>query len=75
MSQPNHEDWGKIHAMAWKDSEYKSLLESDPRAALDKYCESEGKEPFKKIVMVGGKPDDALDHLLHDAHQAPPACC
>ncbi|MCV6585665.1 MAG: hypothetical protein OIF47_09025 [Marinibacterium sp.] len=75
MNTPTSDDWGKVHAKAWQDPEFKALLESNPREAMDAYCEEQGKPPFDKIVLLGGKPDDALDHLLHEAHQAPPACC
>ncbi|MEW2917428.1 MULTISPECIES: hypothetical protein [Ruegeria] len=76
MTAPTNEDWGKMHAKAWKDPEFRTLLEQDPTAAVKAYGEEIGKT-FSKIVNVGDKPDDVHDDDLHehDTAVAPPACC
>ncbi len=76
MSAPTNEDWGKMHAKAWKDPEYRTLLEQDPTSAVKAYGKEIGKE-FTQIVNIGDKPSDVSDDDLHthDDAVAPPACC
>ena len=76
MTAPTNEDWGKMHAKAWKDPEYRAMLEQDPTAAVHAYGEEVGKT-FTQIVNIGEKPSDASDDDLHnhDDAVAPPACC
>jgi len=76
MGAPSSDDWGKIHAKAWKDADFRDLLERDPKEALAVYGGEVGKT-FSKVVTIADKPADAADHELHEheAATAPPACC
>jgi hypothetical protein len=76
MAAPTSKDWGKIHAMAWRDRDFRKLLETDPKKALAKYGKTVGKR-FDKVVRVSAKPKGvpAADHHKHSTAIAPPACC
>jgi hypothetical protein len=76
------EDWGKIHAKAWLDPEFRALLESDPTGAIRAYEKSAGYKPgyFDKIVRVGKPPskkamNKADPEILAAAAPWPPWCC
>lgn len=76
MAAPTKADWGHIHAKAWKDKEFRALLETDPKEALAQFGKETGKT-FDKVVKVKAKPkgvhvDDLHKHV--DA-KVPPACC
>jgi hypothetical protein len=73
---PTKEDWGKIHAKAWKDPQFRQLLETNPTEAVKKYGNEVGKA-FDKIVAVDPPPNpgDVPEELWPLLHQAPPACC
>jgi hypothetical protein len=76
MSAPTNKDWGRIHAKAWRDAEFRKLLEQDPKKALAQYGREVGKT-FDKIVKIGRKPKGVADEDLdrHKNATAPPACC
>lgn len=74
VPQPTGEDWGKIHALAWKNSSFRDLLEKDPTRAVKEYGEKHGKE-FEKIVVVRPAPKDIPDEFLADVNPFPPSCC
>jgi hypothetical protein len=76
MSAPTSKDWGRIHAKAWRDAEFRKLLEQDPKRALAQYGKEVGKT-FDKIVKIGRKPKGVADEDLdrHKDATAPPACC
>ncbi len=74
MGMPTEDDWGQIHKMAFESDEFRSMLEADPRKALDAYCEKHGKPKFDKIVSMPQASGD-LDEYLHEKYKAPPACC
>ena len=76
MGAPTNSDWGKIHAKAWRDADFRKLLESDPKKAVAKYGKEVGKT-FDKIVKVAPKPKGvAAEDLSKDkSATAPPACC
>jgi len=76
MGAPTKKDWGAIHAKAWRDKEFRKLLETDPAKAVKKYGKEVGKT-FDKVVKVGPKPKDTADADLHKHESAkqPPACC
>ncbi len=76
MSAPTNKDWGRIHAKAWRDAEFRKLLEQDPKRALAQYGKEVGKT-FDKIVKIGRKPKGVADEDLdrHKNATAPPACC
>lgn len=76
MSAPSNSDWGKIHAKAWREPEFRQLLEQDPKKALAQYGKEVGKT-FDKVVKVGAKPKGVANELLHKHANAtaPPACC
>jgi hypothetical protein len=67
------EDWGNIHAKAWRDPEFKRLLETDPTKAIRDYGQSIGKT-FDKIVFVRPRPNIA-DEFLPFVNPFPPSCC
>ncbi len=74
MTEITNEDWGKIHAKAWKDHAFRSLLEKDPTAAIHQYGKEVGKT-YTKIVKVPDRPAGVADAHLHEQHQGPVACC
>lgn len=76
MSAPTNKDWGRIHARAWRDPEFRKLLEQDPRKAVARYGKEVGKT-FDKVVKLGPKPKGVDDEDLHRHRDAvaPPACC
>jgi hypothetical protein len=51
MSAPTEGDWGKIHAKAWTDPEFRKLLETDPTRAVREYGNKAGKR-FEKILHI-----------------------
>ena len=63
--KPSHDDWNKIHAKAWKDPEFRELLETDPRKAVDQWGAERGVK-FDKVVHTADPTDGDV---------APPACC
>ena len=52
MGAPTNKEWGKIHAKAWRDPEFRKLLEQDPKKAMAQYGKEVGKT-FDKVVKVG----------------------
>ena len=74
MSEISNEEWGKIHAKAWRDPKFRALLESDPTAAIKQYGKEVGKL-YTKIVKLEARPPDVSDADLDQADQFPPACC
>jgi hypothetical protein len=82
MAKLSDEDWGKIHAKAWVEPEYRKLLESDPTKAIRAYEKSIGKPVgyFDKIVRVGKAPSAAAlkktpMEVLERSAPWPPWCC
>jgi hypothetical protein len=78
------DDWGKIHAMAWLDPEFRKLLESDPTKAIRAYEKAIGKDKghFDKIVRLTTPPTpskgsikDIPLEVLQKAAPWPPWCC
>jgi hypothetical protein len=76
------DDWGKIHARAWLNAEFRKLLESDPTAAIREYEASLGKKAghFDKIVRVGPAPNrkstkNIPQDVLEKSAPWPPWCC
>jgi hypothetical protein len=76
------EDWGKIHARAWLDPEFRKLLESDPTAAIRAYEKSIGQRAgyFDKIVRLSRPPGQKVlkstpQEVLERAAPWPPWCC
>lgn len=74
MAAPTKEDWSHIHAKAWKEPEFRNLLENDPSAALAHYGEKTGKV-FDQVIDIGPRPEGVSDEDLHKHHKIPPACC
>jgi hypothetical protein len=77
-------DWGKIHARAWLNPEFRKLLESDPTAAIREYEKVTGKKPghFDKIVRLTTPPPPSRkslksipEEVLQRAAPWPPWCC
>ena len=82
MAKLTDEDWGKIHAMAWLDPDFRKLLESDPTAAIRAYEKSTGKARgyFDKIVRLERPPSKKTaksvpEEILQKAAPWPPWCC
>jgi hypothetical protein len=73
---PTAEDWGNIHAKAWKDAQFRHLLETDPTKAVTQYGAQIGKK-YERIVIVAPAPNPAKipEELWPLLLQAPPACC
>ena len=76
MGAPSNKDWGRIHAKAWRDPAFRTLLETDPAKAVAKYGKEVGKT-FDKVVKVRARPKGVADAELHKQADAttPPACC
>lgn len=76
MSAPTNKDWGRIHAKAWRDPQFRKLLEQDPKKAIAQYGKEVGKK-FDRVVKVTPKPKGvkAEDLHRHENATAPPACC
>jgi hypothetical protein len=74
VAEISNEEWGKIHAKAWRDPEFKRLLETDPTKAIRDYGKEVGKT-FDRIVTVRDKPTDVSEEHWPTFHQVPPACC
>lgn len=75
MADITGDDWGEIHAKAWRDPDFKRLLETDPTAAIRLY--GNGCKPpkvFDRIVFVRPKPD-IDDKFLPFVNPFPPSCC
>jgi hypothetical protein len=75
-------DWGKIHAMAWRDPKFRTMLESNPTAAVREYEKSIGKARgyFDKIVSLPRSPSKkAIKSMSETELQSiapwPPWCC
>jgi hypothetical protein len=82
MARLSDEDWGKIHAKAWLEPDYRKLLESDPTKAIREYEKSIGKSSgyFDQIVRVGKAPSVGTLkkvplEVLQRAAPWPPWCC
>jgi hypothetical protein len=69
-----NKDWGKIHAKAWLDPEFRNLLETDPTRAIKQYGREVGKT-FDKIVKLRAKPKGIPDDFLADVNPFAPSCC
>jgi hypothetical protein len=74
VDQLTGEDWGKIHAMAWRDDRFRDLLEANPTAAVQEYGNRVGKV-FKKILILRRRPQNIPDEFLADINPFPPSCC
>jgi hypothetical protein len=76
MAAPTKKDWGQIHARAWRDPEYRKLLETDPTKAVKQYAKQAGKT-FDRVMKIAPKPKGSDQDKLHTAPEAttPPACC
>jgi hypothetical protein len=69
-----NQDWGKIHAKAWRDPKFRHLLETDPTAAIKCYGLAVGKT-FGKMVIVRPRPASVHDSALEEVNPFPPSCC
>jgi hypothetical protein len=76
MGAPTNKDWGRIHAKAWRDPEFRNLLEQDPKKAIAQYGKQIGKT-FDQVVKVRPRPRGVAAEELerHPDATAPPACC
>ncbi|MGZ3391023.1 MAG: hypothetical protein ACXVCF_15700 [Isosphaeraceae bacterium] len=69
-------DWGKIHAKAWREEEFRRLLETDPTKAVRDYAQQNGLK-VTKIVKLRPAPDphDIPPEFWDDVNPFPPSCC
>jgi hypothetical protein len=63
-------DWAQVYAKAWLDDGFRTLLETDPTAALKQYAKEHGLA-WTKLVQVpqvgapaAGDPDENCIHLV-----------
>jgi hypothetical protein len=71
-------DWGKIHAMAWREPRFGKLLENDPTAAVREYLEAKypGFDVTKiQILKLRPEPCGVDPEFLEDVNPFPPSCC
>jgi hypothetical protein len=79
-------DWGKIHAKAWKEPEFRTLLETNPTGAIREYerIENERREKegeprlyFKVLLKLAPAPDpkEIPECFWEDINPFPPSCC
>jgi hypothetical protein len=61
------EEWGQMHARAWRDQEFKDLLERDPAAAARKFG-IEGKHIFR-IDSPPGDLDETQISMLEKGYE------
>jgi hypothetical protein len=75
MGAPTKKDWGQIHAKAWRDPEFRKLLETDPSKAVGAYAKETGKS-FDRLMKIAPRPKGDPEKL-HKSPVAttPPACC
>jgi hypothetical protein len=64
--------WGRIHAHAWADADFKDRLETDPTATVRQFLVhqlgwSEAEANHARILKVGTRPDDLSDSQLQSA--------
>jgi hypothetical protein len=75
---PSNEDWGKIHAKAWRSPTFRELLEKDPAEAVKQWGLSQTPpKEFDKIVRLRDAPSggDIPEDFWEDVNPFPPACC
>jgi hypothetical protein len=64
------DDWAKIHAKAWKEPEFRYLLETDPTKAIKEWAHAAGRT-VEKIVDLS----DWIKKEERDWNYGPPSCC
>jgi len=76
-SELTDDDWGRIHGWAWRDPDFKHLLETDPSAAVKRYADQHSHLRGKKvrIVKIRPRPKGVDDDFLDDINPFPPSCC
>lgn len=74
MAAITEDDWGKIHAKAWTDSEYREILETDPTEAIRIYAEECG-HPIDRMVKIPDAPSNIPQEFWEYVCKGPPACC
>jgi hypothetical protein len=74
-----NDDWGKIHAKAWGDEEFRKQLEQNPTAAVTDFLYHKfgpGRAPKTiRIVKLRPRPDDVPEEFWEDVNPFPPSCC
>lgn len=68
-NKPSNDDWNDIFKKALEDQNFRSLLESDPTAALTSYASENGKS-YDSLLLVS---DANIKKFMGDAKT--PACC
>ena len=71
MANLTKNDWIEIHAKAWRDPDFRYLLETDPTAAIKSWAFAAGRE-IDRIVDLSDwiNPDDECDW-----NYGAPGCC
>ena len=60
-------DWAMIFAKAWREPEFRKMLETNPTKAIKAYGEEHGRT-FDKIISL-------RDKHLSEVEDYPPSCC
>jgi hypothetical protein len=74
-------DWGKIHAKAWREPDFRTLLETNPTEAIRTYERLEKERGrrlnLKVLVKVAPAPDpkEIPECFWEDINPFPPSCC
>jgi hypothetical protein len=65
-SGPTEADWAQIYAKAWVDDAFRTLLETNPTAALQQYAK-ENRLAWTKLVQLPEQPpaSDADENCIH----------
>ena len=71
MSDLTKDDWAEIHAKAWADQNFRTLLETDPTAAVRSWAEENHRVVDKIVVLSEWVQKDDIDSWNH----GPPSCC
>lgn len=65
-------DLAQVYAKAWVDDAFRTLLETDPTAALKQYAAEHGLE-WTKLVKLPAQPQAGEDHDENCIHLV--SCC
>jgi hypothetical protein len=76
------DDWGKVHAKAWREDAFRIKLETDPTSAIQEYALQENTENARnfnlkklRIVKLRPRPEDVPEEFWDDVNPFPPSCC
>jgi hypothetical protein len=58
------QDMAQVYARAWVDEAFRTLLETDPTAALQQYAAENGLE-WTKLVPIPAPPSEGDENCIH----------